>query len=134
MGRKDHTILVHLDDPARTRQPGDQENSWNITFTQTTEVKMAAVGGFLTQRMDFTNDVFEAINFLDHVLRQTPSQEFVQIKRSFFTWDEQKSKQEIVNTMMLDDTLEFMRGVYASVRLCHVSCFIYTSDLFQGLT
>lgn len=124
-GQRFHSIRVDLDlvknQPSRTLiNPNDESNVYFFQIRQVHSVKMSAIQGFLTQRMDFTNDVYEAINFLDHVLRQMPSRTYTQIKRNFFTQDSQKTRQDIINTMMLDETLEFVRGVYASIRLCHV--------------
>jgi eukaryotic translation initiation factor 2C len=48
-------------------------------------------------------------DFLDHCLRQYPSTQYVQIKRSFFSRGD--------NRFPLDDVIEAMKGVYSSIRL-----------------
>jgi len=56
-------------------------------------------------------------DFLDHVLRETPSKTLIAIKRSFFARTEERVR--------LGSGVEAMKGVYQSIRLAHVS-FIYS--------
>ena len=52
-------------------------------------------------------------DFLDHVLRETPSKTLIAIKRSFFARTEERVR--------LGTGVEAMKGVYQSIRLAHVS-------------
>lgn len=52
------------------------------------------------------------LDFLDHVLRETPSKTLIAIKRSFFARTEERVR--------LGSGVEAMKGVYQSIRLAHV--------------
>ncbi|KAG4026171.1 hypothetical protein MFRU_044g00410 [Monilinia fructicola] len=78
---------------------------------QTTVIRMAALHAYLNKQIDFDNSVLCAINFLDHMLRQWPSEKYTVQKRSFFARGPQRSP--------LDHTIEAMKGVYSSIRLCN---------------
>ncbi|KAI9643732.1 Protein argonaute [Ciborinia camelliae] len=52
-----------------------------------------------------------SLDFLDHMLRQWPSERYTVQKRSFFARGPQRSP--------LDHTIEAMKGVYSSIRLCN---------------
>lgn len=122
-GEKEFVVRVDLDKEKgrEPREGHEDDNKWNVTFRQTTVVKMSSIRGFLDKRMEFSNDVYEAINFLDHVLRQSPLEKYVQVKRSFYAWTTKSDP----NADRIDSCLDFMRGVYASIRLCHVSHFLH---------
>lgn len=115
-GLQEDVIRVDLD--IEKNQPSRGNNIWNVVFRQTKQIKMVAVQGYLTGKFDMCNDVLECINFLDHALRHFPAQRFTCIKRSFFSWDNGNNK-DVYNVEMIDNTLEFLRGCYASVRLCN---------------
>lgn len=53
------------------------------------------------------NDVLVGINFLDHLMRETPSKHFITIKRSFF--------QQSGNYPM-EGGVEAWKGIFQSVR------------------
>lgn len=120
-GLTEYSFLVDLDAEAGQPTREGAENSFNITIKMTTKVHMEAIKAWLEQRMDFSNDVFCAINFLDHLLRQYPtSKNYTQVKRSFFEWNQAVAKHDLTK-MWLDNHIELIKGVYASMRLCHVS-------------
>jgi len=50
---------------------------------------------------------------MDHLLRQWPSMHYTVQKRNFFSRGQQRTP--------LDTVVEAFKGVYASMRLCHVS-------------
>lgn len=52
-------------------------------------------------------------DFLDHAIRQWPSEQYTAIKRSFF------ARGTVTHT--LDNVCHAMKGVYSSIRLCNVS-------------
>ena len=53
------------------------------------------------------------LDFLDHLVRQSPSEQYTAIKRSFFAQGGQRHA--------LDNVVEAMRGVYSSIRLCELN-------------
>lgn len=63
-------------------------------------------------------------DFLDHVLRETPSKTLIAIKRSFFARTEERVR--------LGSGVEAMKGVYQSIRLAHGNRLIVNLDVSNG--
>ncbi len=121
-------IMVDLDaERGRQPRPGHEDKSYCV-IRKSKVIRMAAIGAYLTRQIPFDNAVLEAISkstqpfekfvltkqdFLDHVLRQGPSEQYTMIKRSFFSRG--------ANTIPLDNVICALKGVYASMRLCNVS-------------
>jgi hypothetical protein len=59
------------------------------------------------------NDADLILDFLDHIMRQLPSENYTMIKRSFFSRGNMSQQ--------LDDCITALKGCYASMRLCSVS-------------
>lgn len=95
-----------------TGQPRD--NKTRISVKHVGEINMAVIKGYLEKKMSFDNTVLQAINFLDHCMRQYPTETYTQIKRSFYA-------RGAGGRYPLDDVIEAMKGVYTSIRLCSVS-------------
>ncbi|KAK7415854.1 Protein argonaute [Neonectria magnoliae] len=83
-----------------------------VCIRKTTEIKVSALQGYLEHKMSFNNTVTEALNFLDHLVRQWPSQHLLAIKRNFY-------KQSEVGIPLGDAIVEVHKGTYASVRMSH---------------
>lgn len=64
----------------------------------------------------------ELSDFLDHCMRQMPSQHYTEIKRSFFHHGLKRTA--------LDGCVEAMKGVYSSMRLCQV-CASFSNKLLH---
>ncbi|KAM3550059.1 hypothetical protein MY1884_008443 [Beauveria asiatica] len=95
------------------QKPTRSNNVFHVTLRKTTEVQMAALKGYLEQRVQFNNAVSEALNFVDHLIRQWPSQNLLAIKRNFY-------KLQAKGRPLMDGSLvEVHKGTYASVRLSH---------------
>ncbi|TQW08035.1 CFIA complex component Rna14 [Cordyceps javanica] len=108
-------FTVNLDDgrPQAQNKPARQNNTFLVTLRKTTEVQMSALKGYLEQRIQFNNAVNEALNFVDHLIRQWPSQNLLAIKRNFY-------KRQAKGRPLLDGSVvEVHKGTYASVRLSH---------------
>ncbi|CAL3971616.1 unnamed protein product [Diplocarpon coronariae] len=106
-------ITVNFDEergrgPRRDGKPAD---TCYVIIKQTTSINMNAINAYLDGTlMDFDNEVLAAINFLDHAMRQGPSEIYTMIKRSFF------SRGNVSH--QLDNVVVAMKGVYTSIRLC----------------
>ncbi len=74
----------------------------------TNTVDFTSLTMWLEHKCSFDNKCLEALSFLDHLLRQTPSQRYVQIKRSFFAHGGTR--------YLLGGGVEAWKGVYASIR------------------
>ncbi|PBP20017.1 eukaryotic translation initiation factor-like protein 2C 2 [Diplocarpon rosae] len=68
------------------RRDGKLADTCYVIIKQTTSINMNAINAYLDGTlMDFDNEVLAAINFLDHAMRQGPSEIYTMIKRSFFS-------------------------------------------------
>ncbi|KAH8735189.1 Piwi domain-containing protein [Ilyonectria robusta] len=85
---------------------------FHVTIRKTTEIKVGALAGYLDHKVSFSNSVQEALNFLDHLVRQWPSQHMLAIKRNFY-------KQNAPGIPLNDALVEVHKGTYASVRMSH---------------
>ncbi|KAL9085957.1 MAG: hypothetical protein Q9165_007319 [Trypethelium subeluteriae] len=74
-------------------------------------VKFDKLHAYLDGQTSFDNEILEAINFLDHLLRMWPSSRLTKIKRSFFAEPRER--------IALGDGVEAYHGVYASIRPVH---------------
>jgi len=106
-------VMVDLDkEQGRTPRPGKEDaNKHRIFIRQTSRVRMDVLIAYLEGKCAFDNACLEAINFLDHLLRESPSKRYTQIKRSFFARGEQR--------FHLGSAVEAFKGVYQSMRIAH---------------
>ncbi|CAO1599602.1 Protein argonaute [Xanthoria calcicola] len=72
-------------------------------------VNLGSIYDYMNSRCSWGADVIKAINLLDHVLRQRPSEQFTTIKRSYFNRG--------VNGHDLHKGVEAVHGIYQSIRL-----------------
>ncbi|KAI9728343.1 MAG: hypothetical protein M1828_003743 [Chrysothrix sp. TS-e1954] len=63
---------------------------------------------WLAKTADFDDTCLESLNFLDHLMRELPSQQYTQIKRMFFKRGDRRT--------LLEGGIEAFKGVYATVR------------------
>ncbi|KAM0324838.1 hypothetical protein ACHAQA_007804 [Verticillium albo-atrum] len=112
--RGEERITVDLDGhlpPRRDGKPRDS-NKFYFIIRQTAQIDLSHLDAYLSGKMDWSNKVLECMNFLDHVVRQFPSEHLLQIKRNFYS--RQPSKASI---FPLSECAELIKGVYASVRM-----------------
>ncbi|KAI9147761.1 Protein argonaute [Paramyrothecium foliicola] len=106
-------VQVDLDEGRRPNAKGRDKNLFNVTIRKTTEINMAVLRGYLERKVQFNNSVQEALNFMDHLIRQWPSQNLLAIKRNFY-------KTNVAGRPLIDGAVvEVHKGTYASVRLSH---------------
>lgn len=98
--------------PVQANRKGGS-NLFYVTIRQTTEIKIAALQGYLDRKIDFNNVVQEALNFLDHLIRETPSKNLLAIKRNFY------HRNGSGRRLMDGSIVEVHQGTYASLRLSH---------------
>ena len=107
--RAETRITVDLDEEeGRSTKPGVRGNKHTIFIRRTRQVDFASMTAFLNGQIGWNNDCIDTINFLDHVLREWPSQQYTQIKKSFFQRGEQRFD--------LGGGVEAFKGVFASFR------------------
>lgn len=109
LDRGETRITVDLDqEEGRPTKPGARGNKHTVFIRRTRQVDFASLTSFLNGQVGWNNDCIDTINFLDHVLREWPSQQYTQIKKSFFQRGEQRFD--------LGGGVEAFKGVFASFR------------------
>lgn len=88
----DRELRISVDlDAEHGRQPRpNRPNVHRIIIRQTNEVGFHALQGYLQGKSDFDTNCLEAINVLDHLVRESPKTKYTSIKRSFFAQGEQR--------------------------------------------
>ncbi|RKF63291.1 Protein argonaute [Erysiphe neolycopersici] len=105
-------LTVDLDnEKGRPPRPGKLPDTCYVVIRRVKSIRMAVIRGYLQKQIPFDNTILEAISFLDHAMRQGPSEKYKQIKRSFYSQGNASRK--------LDDLIYAMKGVYTSIRLCN---------------
>ncbi|KAA8613409.1 eukaryotic translation initiation factor 2C 2 [Pyrenophora tritici-repentis] len=107
--RPETRVAIDLDEEeGRPTKPGARGNKHIIYIRRTRQVDFASMTAFLNGQIGWDNTCIDTINFLDHVLREWPSQQYTQIKKSFFQRGEQRFD--------LGGGVEAFKGVFASFR------------------
>ncbi|KAG6264982.1 hypothetical protein E4U47_006588 [Claviceps purpurea] len=107
-------FTVDLDEGKKSPDgPSRNTNQFLIVLRATTQVQISAIRGYLDRKVQFNTSVQVALNFMDHLLRQWPSQHMVAIKRNFYPKDQQG------RLLMHGGVLEVHKGTYASIRMSH---------------
>ncbi|PLN80024.1 eukaryotic translation initiation factor 2c [Aspergillus taichungensis] len=99
-------VMVDLD--AEQGRAGRASNVFRLVVRPTKTVNLAVLNAWLQGRTSMQESVLEALNFLDHVLREYPSGRFVAIKRSFF--DPNGENRDLGNAVLA------FKGVYQAIR------------------
>ncbi|KAK4692655.1 eukaryotic translation initiation factor 2C, partial [Lecanoromycetidae sp. Uapishka_2] len=95
-----------------------------ISNPKNKKINLAAIKGYLEGTTDFDISVLEAINFLDHLLRETPSKTLINLRRSYFsrTGESQDRK-------LLGGGIEAMKGVYQTIRMAEGKRLVINVDV-----
>lgn len=123
-------VKFKVDLGAEVGKPDNPKRMFLVTVRPTTTIRMEALKAYLTGQGSWTESVLECMSqsslncrdwcqsltafpdFLDHLLRQGPSERFKLIKRSFFSLNAQAYK--------LNDYTEAVRGIYSAIRMTEV--------------
>ncbi|RVX69464.1 hypothetical protein B0A52_06528 [Exophiala mesophila] len=122
---KDHNelrLLVDLD-VEEGRPSRDGRNSFRLHIKKTRELDVSIIQSYLDGRIQMSVHVLEALNFMDHLLREGPSNndQLLSVKRSFFKRDSQR--------LDLTGGVEAWRGVYQSMRLAEGKKMVLNLDV-----
>lgn len=96
----------------RAPRPGRGPDVVYLVIKKTNVIRLDALRAYLTGQMGWDEHVLECMNFLDHVLRQWPSENLLAIKRNFYA-------KANAPRDLLDKTnrhIEAVKGIYASIR------------------
>ncbi|KAK5173091.1 Protein argonaute [Saxophila tyrrhenica] len=105
-------ITVDLDaEQNRPPSKSGKDNKHRAVISFTNPVYVDRFESYLEGTVAFNNAVLETLNFLDHMLRETPRNNFTAIKRSFFARGEKRFD--------LGNAVEAFKGVFSSMRIYH---------------
>jgi len=115
-------ITVDLDAEEGRPSRGDR-NTFRLHIKRTRQIDVGIIDQFLQGRIQMSVQVAEAINFMDHLLREGPASNprFVTVRRSFFIRDGQRAD--------LGGGVEVFRGIYQSMRLAEGQKLIVNLDV-----
>lgn len=103
------SFSLEVDLGADEGRPGRQRNQFTLEVKQTCKVRLEALKGYLEGKVGWDNTVLECVSFLDHVLRQGPSERMRLIKRTLFN--------QYSETKQLNSVTEAIKGIYSAIRL-----------------
>ncbi|KAK8243527.1 Piwi domain-containing protein [Phyllosticta capitalensis] len=105
--------VFHVDldaEKKRTLRPEHQgKNRHRVIVKCTKQVNFNSLNQYLNSGIGFDNSVTEAVLFMDHLMRETPSRNLTAIKKSFFA----KGQTRIA----LGNGIEAFKGVFSSIRM-----------------
>ncbi|QVM08605.1 hypothetical protein D8B26_003290 [Coccidioides posadasii str. Silveira] len=107
---QDVNVLIDLDAEAG-RSGSNGKNVFRLVVRPTKKINLAVLDEYVRGTMPLKEDAQEAFNFLDHLLRETPSRTFIPIKRSFFSEDNPKHD--------LGCGVFAYKGIYQAIRAVH---------------
>lgn len=81
---------------------------------------MQVLDAYLQGRTDYDPTVLVGINFLDHLIRETPAKKYVAIKRSFFSR---------AGSRELEGGVEAWKGIFQSIRAAQGGRLIMNVDV-----
>lgn len=113
-------VDIDLDKERDPTKESRGRNCFRFAMKKSTTVKFDVLTAFLNGQASWTDQCLEAIAFLDHLMRETPSTKFFSFRRSFFSKNNDR--------LMLGGGAEAFKGVYASIR-----CAFYGGNL-RGLS
>ena len=109
-----------------TPPPSREGNTFRVVIKKTAVLRLSVLQSYLDGRTDLSEAVINAITFLDHLLRETPSKGLVTLRRSFFdrTTDQRSS---------LGYGVEAMKGVYQSIRAAQGQQMVVNVDVSNAV-
>jgi eukaryotic translation initiation factor 2C len=116
--------------PAPAARQGDAKNSnkFRVVIKKTAVLQLSVLQSYLNGQTSLSENVIDAITFLDHLLRETPShnQEIIPLRRSFF---DRRTNQRAG----LGFGVEAMKGVYQSIRAAHGGQMVVNVDVSNAV-
>ncbi|OQV05203.1 Piwi domain-containing protein [Cladophialophora immunda] len=115
-------LMVDLDQE-EGRPSREGKNAFRLLIKRTRMLDISLIQQYLEGRVQMNKLVAEAIIFIDHLLRETPSSssQFIPIRRSLFRRQGQRAD--------LGGGIEVWRGVYQSMRLAEGQKMIINVDV-----
>lgn len=116
-------VMVDLDVEEGLAPSRNGKNAFRVHITPTKKLDLSALKAYMDGKIQYNTNVMEAINFMDHLLREGPSRNarLVPIKRSFFARNGDR--------MDLGLAVEVFRGVYQTMRPAQGNKMIINLDV-----
>ena len=122
LGDRDMSMMVDLDAERGITPREGHSNSHRVKIRRTSKINLQVLESYLSGKYQFDTVVLEAINFLDHLLRETPSKNLINIKRSYFARNPRGRK-------IIGGGVEAMKGVYQSIRAAQCKNLVVNVDV-----
>ncbi|KAH8886492.1 Piwi-domain-containing protein [Thozetella sp. PMI_491] len=107
---KEIRVTVDLgSEPGRRPSQDRDRDRFYFIMKHTGSINTNALRAYLEGKMDWDTSVLECVNFLDHALRQGPSERMHAVKRAFFPPN--------AATHRLNNATEAIKGIYAAIRM-----------------
>ncbi|KAI2385546.1 Protein argonaute [Ophidiomyces ophidiicola] len=103
-------IVIDLDAEVG-RSDSKRSNAFRLVVRETKKINLAILDEYLRGVTSLKDDAQESFNFLDHLLRETPSRTFIPVKRSYFSEDNPKHD--------LGAGVFAYKGIYQAIRAVH---------------
>ncbi|KAL8947942.1 MAG: hypothetical protein Q9222_005822 [Ikaeria aurantiellina] len=114
---------VDLDTERGRMVPADRDRDVHrVIIRKAGRIDLNNIYEYLNGKCDIGPGVFDAINFLDHLIRENPSKKHINIKKSYF--DRQLSGKE-----QLTGGVEAFRGIYQSIRMAEGKRLVVNVDV-----
>lgn len=116
-------VMVDLDVEEGKQPSKDGKNAFRVHMNPTKKLDLSALKSYMEGKIQYNTNVMEAINFMDHLLREGPSRNprLVPVKRSFFARDGSRAD--------LGSAIEVFRGVYQTMRPAQGNKMIINLDV-----
>jgi eukaryotic translation initiation factor 2C len=102
--------MIDLDEGKDEPRKGGQAQFY-ITVKKSTEINMAVLDAYVKQKVSLDNSILETMTFFDHLLRATPSETLLAIKRNFYN-------PRLQGRPLMDGAVvEVHKGLYWSARI-----------------
>ncbi|KAL1982463.1 hypothetical protein VTN96DRAFT_1310 [Rasamsonia emersonii] len=105
---EDFSAVVDLDQEEGRAPTGIKPNKFRLFCHRTKQVNLAVIDAWLSGRQTFDESILEALNFLDHLMREYPSTKYSCFKRSFYN--------EKIESEDLHDGVICYKGYYQAIR------------------
>lgn len=118
------TMVIDLDDdhpkkPSMSGKP-PRDNTHRIVIRKAGVVPMQILDAYLQGKTDYDPSILACVNFLDHLIRETPAKKYVAIKRSFFARTGNRE---------LEGGVEAWKGIFQSIRCAQGGRMIMNVDV-----
>ena len=110
-------MVIDLDAEKGVEPRKGRENKVRVKVTKVKAINLEALRAYAMgeEGAKFSTDIIEGINFMDHLLRQTPKSNLINLRRSYF--NPQPGPGDLMD---IGHGVNAIKGIYQSLRICQV--------------